>query len=165
MRFNTAPSAVVPGAQRRFEIPEIAISGQTGTPTLIVVTSGLKNELYTKAMLAEEAKETQRRAADTPESTLNDLRAARRRQRRLFPRFVVVGWENVCEFGKDNEPVPVAFSIENCAALLAPEDNMVDGKKAPGIADRIFAELAAFTAKDANFIASVIGGEEVAKNS
>lgn len=107
--------AVSDGATARFTL--YGIQMPTGdNPVLVGRYAGEANRPYYNALLKRQAKRVQatqaalRANAVTPEM----IALNRDDDRELFPRFVLTGWENVC----DAKGKPVAFSEENARDFL-----------------------------------------------
>lgn len=83
-----------------------------GQPSLEVRPATEENPAYMRAILKGSKEQVRRlRSSDmTPEM----LEENRRKDRRLFPRYIIVGWTNVLD--ADGNPVP--FSEEACAEFV-----------------------------------------------
>jgi hypothetical protein len=108
-------------------------------PTFIVKHAGETNKPYQNATLRKASKADTRAIAS---GNISDeiLNKFRKQDKQLYPKHVVVGWENVIDTtGKE-----VPFSVEACTAYI---------KRLP---DNIFNELRTFASDPTNFYDDVI---------
>lgn len=112
------------------------------TPVLTVKPATEANPDYMRAILRGSREQMRRmRGADlTPEM----LKENREKDRQLFPRFVVMGWEGVLDASGE----PVTFSQDACEAFLR------------ALPDDIFNELRDFCSTPDNF-RDTVGEEDV----
>lgn len=91
-----------------------------GEPVLIVKHAGESNKDYFNEMLRR-AEHVQKRRQKLSVELIRDNR---NRDRELYPKFIVIGWEKVVDAKGDAVP----FSMENCNAFLkAIDDDEFDG--------------------------------------
>lgn len=152
--YNTKRLAPVNTA--RFPMPEIAVDGQTSTPTMLVLYTGKSNKAFqlalTKAAMADNAV---RAKFPTPDQYMASEEKSARIMRELIAGLVCVGWENVYQVGDDGTPQlePTPWSLGECAKLFGPD----------GVPDDMIARMLAFCA-DANQFRGTLNAEAVAKN-
>jgi hypothetical protein len=118
----------------------------TGEPTFEVKPATQSNPKYFNALLRSSKSRISRAKKGVIDDTM--LKQNRDEDRKLFPRHVIVGWENVM----DSSGKEVPFSIENCTEFL---------EKLP---DWLFDKLRDFAASNENFVEEVIDVEELSKN-
>lgn len=105
--------------------------GSLVTPIFVVRNAGESNKPYFNEMLRR-AEHLARRKAKVTVELIKDNRD---RDRDLYPKHVIVGWENVVD--ADGKPVP--FSQDDCRAFLA------------SVPDDMFDELREFCREAVNF--------------
>lgn len=118
-----------------------------GTPVLQLTHAGQSNKGYYNALLKTAASATKRgvKANALNSSILDENRAE---DKKLYPKFIVVGWTGITDSqGKD-----VPFDQERCTEFL---------KCLP---DYIFDEIRAFAGNPRNFTDMEIDSESVGKN-
>jgi hypothetical protein len=98
--------------ERKFAMPDLDPSGQLDpVPALWVRPALESNRAYFAARLKSLQ---QRRKASARRVSQADFEAAREIDRELYPRYVVVGWENVLNAAGEQ----AFFNRENCEAFL-----------------------------------------------
>lgn len=129
----------------QYQISEIEVNGVS--PTLTLKPTTQSNERYFNAVLKDATKS----AKKTGGTGLNSgaLNESRDRDRELFARFVVVGWENVM----DGTGSPVPFSPDACEKFLA------------ALPDWKFDDIRTYCGRPQNFLSAstiTVGEEEEA---
>jgi hypothetical protein len=141
MDFSHLKKLDVVDKTARFTIAQMA-----SEPVLIMKPGTEANKLYFNAIL----KRSRSSMAAIRRGTVTERQIAesREKDRQLFPKFVVVGWENVT----DREGNQVPFTPDNCEQFLR------------ALPDWIFDDIRNFAADNANFFGEPIDIEETAKN-
>lgn len=130
-----------------YELIGIRIKGVT--PTLSVVYAGQANEPYFNDLLKMSKLTPQelRRRKREPGGKL--IKEHREIERTLYPKYVILGWEGVC----DRSGEQVTFSVAECTDFL---------KQFP---DWIFDEMTEFCSDPSNFTQeATVDAEELGKN-
>jgi len=128
----------------RFDIPQISVNNRS--PVLICRPAGQANPEYFNVLLKHSARIAKAVAAGNV--TLEMIEESRDKDRDLFARFVVVGWEDVL----DDDGVEVKFTSSTVADLME------------ALPVRLFDELRNFANDTSNFVEDV-DIEITAKNS
>lgn len=130
--FGLGNLEVNEGTTAEFEVPGIRTGGKR--PTLIVRPASEINRPYFSSALRKASKNVKR--VQTHGIEVEDVKAARDEDRRLFPMHVIVGWKDLCNANK----VPVPFSKAACAQFVSQ------------LPDWLFDELRNFCSDVSNFI-------------
>lgn len=118
----------------------------SNSPTLILRPATGANKPYYAAMLRRSGKSVRNlaRSGLTPEM----IKDVRNSDRKLFPKHVIVGWENVLDTAGNEVPFSAEAASELCQALP----------------DWVFDLVIEFAKDISNFVEDVIDVEETAKN-
>ena len=124
--------------------PIIEIQGEF-TPTLKIKPATQSNSPYFNAILRKSKSKIG--SIQSGNVNINMLDENRNEDRKLFPKHVITGWEDVT----DSSGKPVPFSFANCNDFVK------------ALPDWIFDKIRNFAATSENFV-EVINVEEKAKN-
>jgi hypothetical protein len=141
MDFSHLKNLDVKDRTARFPIHQIA-----GAPALILKPATEVNKPYFNAVL----KRSRRNMRALKAGAINQVMIAENREqdRELFPKFVVIGWEDMTDSkGEDAE-----FNLENCEAFLR------------ALPDWIFDEVRDFAGNSVNFTEDIQDAEMKAGN-
>ena len=134
-------------------LKKLEVKGQTaeypmvelkGCPRLIVKPATEANKEYFNEVLRRSAKSIRKAARGDIEVTAEVMDKNRADDRKLFPKFVIVGWIDI----KDDQGNDVEFSQDNCQQFV------------DALPDWIFDGIGVFCRKNSNFVEVDIDQEE-----
>jgi hypothetical protein len=114
--------ADIAGKTQRVELPQLRVPADSEPSFLICQPANDENPRYNAAILRTAGK--RRRTTAGTQVSKKDSDRDRDEDRRLYPKFVIVGWGNIY----DTAGKPVDFSQEACEAFVAKLPNWLFDK-------------------------------------
>lgn len=142
MDFSHLQKLDVTNKTARYTIYQVS-----GEPVLILKPANEANKPYFNAVLKRSRRNV--RAIQSGHVNQGMIAETRDKDRELFPKFVVVGWENVLD--ANGEKVP--FSREVCEEFFR------------ALPDWLFDEIRNFAGTSSNFAEDAVNVEDIAGNS